>query len=71
MQNHAGREERHKRRRRHRNPTKRHNAGVDHIHGTNIVRGLLCRKCNLALGLFGEELNTLRKAIEYLEFKGN
>lgn len=27
---------------------------IDHIHGTNIVRGVLCDKCNTAIGLFGD-----------------
>ena len=40
---------------------------VDHNHHTNKVRGLLCKKCNSALGLFKESLNTIKKAINYLE----
>lgn len=40
---------------------------VDHCHVTNKVRGLLCRKCNSALGLLGDDINILKKAVQYLE----
>lgn len=39
---------------------------VDHCHDTGIVRGLLCDKCNRAIGLIGEDHQTLLKAIQYL-----
>lgn len=39
---------------------------VDHCHDTKKVRGLLCGKCNTALGLFEDNINSLEKAIEYL-----
>jgi hypothetical protein len=42
---------------------------VDHNHNTNQIRGLLCSKCNLALGLFYDNINNLKAAILYL--KGN
>ena len=41
---------------------------VDHNHETNVVRGLLCHKCNFALGNANDNPDILLKAIEYLEF---
>ena len=38
---------------------------VDHEHETGKVRGLLCDKCNLAIGLF-DDINNLASAIKYL-----
>lgn len=40
---------------------------VDHDHGTNEVRGLLCDKCNLAIGLLDDNPQILRTAIKYLD----
>ena len=40
---------------------------VDHCHDTELVRGLLCRKCNLALGHFNDDLETIKKAEAWLD----
>ena len=39
---------------------------VDHDHNTHVVRGLLCFKCNTALGKFGDAEKLLLKAVRYL-----
>lgn len=40
---------------------------VDHNHETGKVRGLLCKNCNVGLGLFKENLNIIHNLIKYLE----
>jgi hypothetical protein len=40
---------------------------VDHCHTTGKVRGLLCKRCNIALGEVGDSINTLQTMIEYLK----
>lgn len=39
---------------------------VDHCHATGHIRGLLCHKCNTALGLMQDSTETLQAAINYL-----
>lgn len=40
---------------------------IDHCHLTNVVRGLLCRHCNLLLGNASDEIGILENAIKYLK----
>jgi len=40
---------------------------VDHCHERLIVRGLLCQKCNVALGALDDSIEMLQSAIAYLE----
>lgn len=40
---------------------------VDHCHRTNKVRGILCRRCNVCIGMFNDEADTIMKASEYLK----
>ena len=39
---------------------------VDHNHTTDKVRGLLCSRCNSAIGLMDDNLDIMNKAILYL-----
>jgi DNA-directed RNA polymerase subunit RPC12/RpoP len=45
---------------------------IDHDHETDQFRGYLCHNCNRGLGIFRDNLETLKLAINYLEnFKTN
>ena len=39
---------------------------LDHDHTTNKFRGWLCLNCNRNLGMFGDDVETLKRAIDYL-----
>lgn len=47
-----------------------HGPHVDHDHATKNVRGLLCHRCNLAIGFAGDDPAILQAAIIYLKRKG-
>jgi Recombination endonuclease VII len=44
---------------------------VDHCHTTGKVRGLLCKNCNQALGLFKESADLIEKAADYIKENSN
>ncbi len=43
------------------------NCAVDHSHIDDYVRGMLCKPCNSALGLFKDNPDILRRAADYLD----
>jgi hypothetical protein len=43
-----------------------HKACLDHCHTTGVIRGILCNHCNRALGLFEDDIDSLKEAIVYL-----
>lgn len=47
-----------------------YNTCVDHDHTTGAIRGLLCRKCNLALGHLDDDLARVLALAEYLASQG-
>ena len=46
-------------------------SAIDHNHVTNEFRGVLCKQCNRALGMFNDSPTMLRNAVEYLEAFGS
>lgn len=45
---------------------KKRKLSIDHDHRTGRIRGLLCNRCNIALGRFHDDIAILHKAIIYL-----
>jgi len=43
---------------------------VDHCHGTNAFRGLLCRQCNAGIGFFKDRDELVSAAVLYLKRHG-
>lgn len=45
---------------------------ADHCHETKTKRGVLCQKCNMAIGLFRDNTELMERAIMYLnQYKTN
>jgi hypothetical protein len=40
---------------------------VDHDHSTGAIRGLLCSNCNTGIGKLKDNVDTIRKALQYME----
>ena len=40
---------------------------LDHAHGSDEFRGWICRECNSSLGLMGDSIEGVKKALTYLE----
>lgn len=40
---------------------------VDHCHRGGHTRGIICRQCNIGLGAFRDDTESMKKAIQYLE----
>lgn len=43
---------------------------IDHDHFTGAIRGVLCRECNVGLGMFKDDIDLLKKAVKYLTSHG-
>ena len=43
------------------------NPQVDHNHNTGDVRGLLCRKCNMSIGLLQDDPYVINNALKWLK----
>jgi hypothetical protein len=46
------------------------NSAIDHNHATGDIRGILCKTCNRALGMFKDSPKILEKALDYLMIEG-
>jgi hypothetical protein len=46
-------------------------SAIDHNHTTGEFRGVLCKQCNRALGMFKDDPQVLESAVEYLNAFGS
>ncbi len=46
--------------------SKKFNLCVDHDHTTGRIRGILCKSCNTAIGLLGDDAEHVSAALDYL-----
>jgi len=44
-----------------------HRICIDHCHDSGDARGLLCTKCNTALGMFDDDVERMKRAMDYLK----
>lgn len=47
-------------------PPKGKRLQLDHVHGTSTIRGLLCHRCNMAIGLLRDNVQVVLSAAQYL-----
>jgi len=40
---------------------------LDHNHNTGEVRGWICNSCNISMGQLDDDIDTLKRAVKYLE----
>ena len=52
-------------------PSKEHNLPVDHDHKTDLIRGILCQRCNRALGSIGDTVSAVGRVLTYLRGQNN
>lgn len=50
----------------HRVASNKYYMAIDHCHNTGKIRGILCTRCNTAIGLLEENIDNLNNAIKYL-----
>jgi len=41
-------------------------AHIDHCHDTGTIRGILCRNCNVGIGMLQDSVEIIGSAVEYL-----
>ena len=42
---------------------------IDHVHKNKKFRGHLCHNCNRGLGVFQDDIERIKRAIEYLNYE--